>query len=87
MLIMILIDSFLLLILIFIIVLKTIHYFKNIRRRRLIDWFCFTSYSIILSSTPKSAEARRRQNIYTICIAVLLLIIGFAVYIDVLMLI
>ena len=86
MLIMILIDSVLLLILVLIIVLKTIHFFKHIRRKRLADWFYFTSYNIILSSSPESAEAKRRQNIYTICIAAMLLLIGFAVYVEVLLL-
>ena len=86
MIIMIGIDSVLLLILVLIITLKTIHFFKNIRHKRLMDWFYFTSYNIILSSTPESAKAKRRQNIYTTCIAVVLLIISFAVYVEIMML-
>jgi len=82
---MIISDGLLLLILFFLVVIKTIHFVKNIRHKKLLYWFYFSRYNIILSSTPESAQAKKKQNAYTISIGVMLLAIFFTVYLQVLL--
>lgn len=52
----------------------------------MINWFYFSHYSIVLSSSSESAEAKRKQNAYTIGISATVLIICFTAYIEMLLL-
>ena len=82
----IVIDAVLLLMLMFLLVVKTIHFFKAIKHKRAIDWFYFSHYNIVLSSSSESAEAKRKQNAYTISIGAMMILICFAAYIEMLLL-
>jgi len=46
-------------------VIKTIHFFKKIRRKRLWYWFYFDYESIIISHNPESAKAKKLQNLFS----------------------
>jgi len=46
-------------------VIKTIHFLKKIRRKRLWYWFYFDYESIIISHTPESAKAKKLQNTFS----------------------
>ena len=56
------------------IVLKTAHFFRRIRRKNLFNWVYFNKYSIIGSQSPRSARAKKTQNVFTLVVAILLLI-------------
>ena len=67
-------ERIILAVVILLIVIKTAHYFKKIRRKNLFNWFYFGSYSIIGSQSPESARAKKTQNLFTLILLVLLLI-------------
>lgn len=50
------------------------------------NWFYFSHYSIVLSSSSESAEAKRKQNAYTIGISAMVIVICFVAYIEVFLL-
>ncbi len=66
-------------IIIYLIIIKTRHFVKHIRHKKLVNWFYFNRYSIALSSTQESAAAKKKQNAYTfnICMALLVLVVMF----------
>ena len=64
------------------ILIKTAHFFKRIRRKNLFNWFYFNTYSIIGSQSPKSAKAKKTQNAFTLILAVLILIALIIVFLN-----
>ena len=59
---------------ILLILIKTVHYFKTIRHRRLINWFYFGIYSIAGSHNPRSIKAKKIQNTLTLTLVFILAI-------------
>ena len=78
----IIIVGVLFLILIFLLVIKTKHFIKHIRHKKLINWFYFSSYKIILSSTTESAAAKKKQNAFTLGVGIVVLLIGFVIVME-----
>lgn len=80
------IDAMLIMLLLCLLGVKTFHFAKSIKHKRIMNWFYFSHYNIVLSSSSQSAEAKKKQNAYTLGISVLLLTIGFTAYIEMLLL-
>jgi len=69
-------ESILLLLSLIVILIKTIHFLKKIRRKRLWYWFYFDYESIIVSHTQKSAKAKKLQNIFSALLLMLAILYG-----------
>lgn len=64
------------------ILIKTAHFFRRIHRKNLFKWVYFDRYSIIGSQTPESARAKKTQNLFTLVVAILLLIALAIVFLN-----
>ena len=64
------------------VVIKTAHFFRRIRRKNLFNWVYFNKYSIIGSQTQRSARAKKTQNLFTLVVAILLLIALVVVFLN-----
>jgi uncharacterized integral membrane protein len=61
-------------ILVLLILIKTAHYFKKIRHRRLSNWIYFSTNSIYNSQSQETVKAKRMQNAFTIIVTILLFV-------------
>ena len=84
----IIIDSILLAILIILIIVKTLHFYKYVstKRRKFVNWLYFSHNAVIRSHSSKSVDNKRRQNAYSVRIGVMLIVIVCAVVLEFLIL-
>ena len=84
----IIIDSLLVAMLIVLIVVKTLHFNKYLssKRKNFINWIYFGHQTVIASRSSKSIAIKRKQNTYSVSIGVVLLMISFAIALEVIIL-
>ena len=84
----VIIDSLLLGILLVLIVIKTLHFYRYIstKRRNLINWIYFDHKNVIRSHSSKSIAIKRKQNSYSVRIGITLIIIVCVIVLEFLVL-
>ena len=63
-------------------ILKTIHFFSKIKRRKIIYWFYFTPVSIMGSRNRESAKAKKIQNNFSMIAMALILIAAVIMFLN-----
>lgn len=69
-----------LVILVILLTIKTVLFFKATRRRNLTNWLYFNYYDIVNTSGDDRKKAKKVQNILTISIAVYGLVCGLTLF-------